>query len=82
MCSVYENEPAGAALATLEARGGGAAGVWFALAGGDGRFRLNPAAGALATAAPLDYEERNFYNLTVTALTMVAARSFPLRVDT
>ncbi|KAI5643562.1 cadherin domain-containing protein [Phthorimaea operculella] len=63
--SVYENEPAGASIGALEARGG--AGVWYSLEGGRGMFRLNPSAGALATAAPLDYEALNQYNLTVTA---------------
>ncbi|XP_049865459.1 fat-like cadherin-related tumor suppressor homolog [Pectinophora gossypiella] len=68
IASVYENEPAGTAAGAVEARGG--AGVWYWLEGARGRFRLNPAAGALATAAPLDYEEQNLYNLTVTAMSM------------
>ncbi|XP_075972507.1 FAT atypical cadherin kugelei isoform X2 [Anticarsia gemmatalis] len=67
-CEVYENEPAGAALATLEVRS--ATAVWFSLQGGAGLFRLNPAAGLLATAAPLDYETQDFYNLTITAINM------------
>ncbi|XP_068628013.1 fat-like cadherin-related tumor suppressor homolog [Battus philenor] len=65
---VYENEPAGTVLGTLEARSGTA--VWYALHGGEGLFRLNPAAGVLALAAPLDYEARALHNLTVTALNM------------
>ncbi|KAH9632152.1 hypothetical protein HF086_006586 [Spodoptera exigua] len=67
-CEVFENEPAGTTLATLEVRSASA--PWFSLEGGEGLFRLNPAAGLLATAAPLDYETRNFYNLTVTAINM------------
>lgn len=69
-CEVYENEPAGTTLATLEARS--ATSPWYTLQGGGGLFRLNPAAGLLATAAPLDYEARQLYNLTVTALGMVS----------
>lgn len=69
VCEVYENEPAGSALVALEVRSASA--PWFSLEGGDGLFRLNPAAGLLATAAPLDYEAQNFYNLTVTAINMV-----------
>ncbi|XP_026738536.1 fat-like cadherin-related tumor suppressor homolog [Trichoplusia ni] len=68
VCEVYENEPPGASLATLEVRSASA--VWFSLEGGDGLFRLNPAAGLLTTAAPLDYETQNFYNLSVTAINM------------
>lgn len=67
---MWENEPAGAALAAVEARGGSA--LRYSLEGGGGRFRVNPAAGLLATAAPLDYETQNFYNLTVTAVNMVS----------
>lgn len=72
---MWENEPAGTSLAAAEARGG--AGLWYSLEGGDGMFRINPAAGLLATAAPLDYEAHNFYNLTVTAVNMVSSRTTP-----
>ncbi|CAB3222731.1 unnamed protein product [Arctia plantaginis] len=72
-CEVYENEPAGAPLLTLEVRS--ATAVWFSLEGGAGLFRLNPAAGLLATAAPLDYEAQNFYNLTVVAINMGGGRA-------
>ncbi|CAH1634963.1 unnamed protein product [Spodoptera littoralis] len=72
-CEVFENEPAGAALAALEVRSASA--PWFSLEGGEGLFRLNPAAGLLATAAPLDYETQNFYNLTVTAINMGGGRA-------
>lgn len=68
-CEVFENEPAGTALTALDVRSASA--VWFSLEGGAGLFRLNPAAGLLATAAPLDYETQNLYNLTVTAINMV-----------
>ncbi|CAG4938447.1 unnamed protein product [Parnassius apollo] len=68
VCEVYENEPAGTVVATLEARSNTA--VWYSLSGGEGMFRLNPAAGVLALAAPLDYETCVLYNLTVTALNM------------
>ncbi|XP_047023780.1 fat-like cadherin-related tumor suppressor homolog [Helicoverpa zea] len=67
-CEVFENEPAGTVLLALEVRSASA--PWFSLEGGAGLFRLNPAAGLLATAAPLDYETQNFYNLTVTAINM------------
>ncbi|XP_041973434.1 fat-like cadherin-related tumor suppressor homolog [Aricia agestis] len=65
---VYENSAAGTVVATVEARSATAVRYW--LAGGGGRFRLNPAHGALALAAPLDYETRDLYNLTVTAQNM------------
>ncbi|XP_037297103.1 fat-like cadherin-related tumor suppressor homolog isoform X2 [Manduca sexta] len=68
VCEVYENEPAGTALVTVEARS--ATSAWYTLEGGDGLFRLNPAAGSLSTAAPLDYEAQNQYNLTITAVNM------------
>lgn len=68
-CEVLENEPAGTPLLALDVRSASA--PWFSLEGGAGLFRLNPAAGLLATAAPLDYETQNFYNLTVTAINMV-----------
>ncbi|XP_060800580.1 fat-like cadherin-related tumor suppressor homolog isoform X2 [Amyelois transitella] len=68
VCEVYENEMAGTVLATVEARS--TTSVWYSLEGGEGLFRLNPAAGTLTTAAPLDYEQRDFYNLTVTAVNM------------
>ncbi|XP_059061183.1 fat-like cadherin-related tumor suppressor homolog, partial [Achroia grisella] len=68
VCEVYENEPAGSTLTTVEARS--ATTVWYSLEGGEGLFRLNPAAGLLTTAAPLDYEAKNFYNLTVIAYNM------------
>lgn len=69
VCEVYENEPAGTVLATLEARSASA--VWYSLQGGAGLFALNPAAGVLSLAVPLDYEAGDFYNVTVTALNMV-----------
>ncbi|RVE45660.1 hypothetical protein evm_009675 [Chilo suppressalis] len=68
VCEVYENEPAGATLGSLEARSPST--VRYSLTGGAGLFRLNPAAGVLSTAAPLDYEAASFYNLTVTAVNM------------
>lgn len=68
---VPEDAEPGRALGAVEARG---AALRWALAGGDGRFALNPAAGLLAVAAPLDYESRSQYNLTVTVLAMVRAR--------
>ncbi|CAH2063954.1 unnamed protein product, partial [Iphiclides podalirius] len=67
-CEVFENEPAGTVLAALEARSGSA--VWYSLSGGQGLFRLNPAAGVLSLAAPLDFEACALYNLTVTAVNM------------
>lgn len=70
VCEVYENEPGGVALVGAEARSPSS--VWYSLEGGDGLFRLNPAAGLLATAAPLDYEDCNFYNLTIVAVNMVS----------
>lgn len=69
VCEVYENEPAGTVLAALEARSASA--VWYSLEGGAGLFALNPAAGVLSLAAPLDYEAGDFHNVTVTALNMV-----------
>ncbi|XP_047519236.1 fat-like cadherin-related tumor suppressor homolog isoform X1 [Pieris napi] len=67
-CEVAEDAARGTLVATLEARS--PTGVRYALAGGDGHFRLNPAAGLLTLAAPLDYEQQSIYNLTVTALNM------------
>ncbi|XP_063375219.1 fat-like cadherin-related tumor suppressor homolog [Cydia amplana] len=64
---VAENEPPGVVLGAIEARG---AALRYSLQGGEGRFALNPAAGLLATAAELDYEETSFYNLTVTVFAM------------
>ncbi|KAL0839199.1 hypothetical protein ABMA28_015971 [Loxostege sticticalis] len=55
-------------LATVEARS--TTTVWYSLEGGEGLFRINPAAALLTTAAPLDYEDTNFYNLTVVAVNM------------
>lgn len=71
VCEVYENEPAGTVVATLEARSSSA--VWYTLQGGEGRFNLNPAAGVLSLATPLDYEDREVYNVTVFALNMVGS---------
>ncbi|XP_064074743.1 fat-like cadherin-related tumor suppressor homolog [Vanessa tameamea] len=68
VCEVYENEPAGTVVATLEARSSSA--VWYTLEGGEGRFNLNPAAGVLSLAIPLDYEKREIYNVTIIALNM------------
>ncbi|KAJ0179077.1 hypothetical protein K1T71_004789 [Dendrolimus kikuchii] len=65
VAEVWENEPGGTAVAALEAGG-----AWLALQGGAGLFRLNPAAGLLVTAAPLDFEACDAYNLTVTAVNM------------
>ncbi|CAK1577864.1 unnamed protein product [Parnassius mnemosyne] len=73
VCEVYENEPAGTVVATLEARSNTA--VWYSLSGGGGMFRLNPAAGVLALAAPLNYETCELYNLTVAALNMGGGRA-------
>lgn len=66
---VPEGAPAGTVVGALEARSGTA--VWYALQGGAGLFRLNPAAGVLSLAAPLDYEACARYDLVVTALNMV-----------
>lgn len=63
---VWENEPAGTGVVALDAGG-----AWLSLEGGAGLFRLNPAAGLLSTAAPLDYEACDTYNLTITAVNMV-----------
>ncbi|XP_072941689.1 fat-like cadherin-related tumor suppressor homolog isoform X2 [Epargyreus clarus] len=68
VCEVYENDPAGTVVATLEARSSSA--VWYSLSGGEGRFRLNPAAGVLALQTPLDFEDRDSYELTVVAMNM------------
>lgn len=77
VCEVYENEPAGSVLATVEARS--TTTVWYSLEGGEGLFRINPAAALLTTAAPLDYEDTNFYNLTVVAVNMVSTHSSPFK---
>ncbi|GBP81327.1 Fat-like cadherin-related tumor suppressor homolog [Eumeta japonica] len=70
LAEVYENEPAGALLLTLEARSPST--VWFELESGTdaAAFKLNPAAGALTTIRPLDYERQNLYNLSVRANNM------------
>lgn len=69
VCEVYENEPAGTLVATLEARSSSS--VWYSLEGGEGRFSLNPSSGVLSLASPLDYETQDMYNVTVVALNMV-----------
>ncbi|XP_032512432.2 fat-like cadherin-related tumor suppressor homolog isoform X2 [Danaus plexippus] len=68
VCEVYENEPAGTLVATLEARSSSS--VWYSLEGGEGRFSLNPSSGVLSLASPLDYETQDMYNVTVVALNM------------
>ncbi|KAI8439843.1 hypothetical protein MSG28_001312 [Choristoneura fumiferana] len=64
---VAEDAMVGATVGAVEARG---AALRWTLAGGAGCFSLNPAAGLLALAAPLDYERTSQYNLTVTVLAM------------
>ncbi|KPJ14084.1 Fat-like cadherin-related tumor suppressor-like [Papilio machaon] len=65
---VAEDAAVGTVLGSVEARSGTA--VWYELRGGAGLFRLNPAAGVLALAAPLDYETCARHDLVVTALNM------------
>nr|XP_034825226.1 fat-like cadherin-related tumor suppressor homolog [Maniola hyperantus] len=67
-CEVAEDAAPGTVLATLEARS--ATSVWYSLRGAEGAFRLSPAAGVLSLAAPVDYETKELYNLTVTAFDM------------
>ncbi|XP_045763036.1 fat-like cadherin-related tumor suppressor homolog isoform X2 [Maniola jurtina] len=68
VCEVGEDAAPGAVLAALEARS--ETSVWYSLRGAEGAFRLNPAAGVLSLAAPVDYETKDLYNLTVTAFNM------------
>uniref|UniRef100_A0A224X4K1 Putative cadherin egf lag seven-pass g-type receptor n=1 Tax=Panstrongylus lignarius TaxID=156445 RepID=A0A224X4K1_9HEMI len=72
---VYENSPSGTLVVQLEAYGWG---ILFEITKGniDSSFNINPTTGTLTTSKPLDCEERDVYNLTVTAQNMAGGKSF------
>ncbi|XP_063239987.1 LOW QUALITY PROTEIN: fat-like cadherin-related tumor suppressor homolog [Bacillus rossius redtenbacheri] len=74
---IYENQPAGSFVKHLEARS--MSSLFFEVVGGDddgdGAFLVNPSTGVVTTRRPLDYERSKFYNLTVEATNMAAAKA-------
>jgi protocadherin Fat 1/2/3 len=71
VAEVYENEPRGTYVEHLEARS--MSSLLFDIIDGNvnGVFDVNPSIGVIVTKYPLDYEEIQVYNLTVSATNMV-----------
>lgn len=69
---IYENVPIGSFVKHLEVRS--TSSVLFEIASGNenDKFFINPSTGIITTKDDLDYEENNFFNLTIRATNMAS----------
>lgn len=72
---IFENQPVGSYVKHIEVRA--TSSLLFDLIGGndDDMFMINPSTGVITTKRALDYELRKFYNLTIEATNMAAAKA-------
>nr|CAD7199208.1 unnamed protein product [Timema douglasi] len=72
---VYENQPIGAYVSLLETRSSSS--LFYEIMEGDSNemFLINPSTGVITTQQQLDYESRQWYNLTIEASNMAGAKS-------
>ncbi|GFN75010.1 fat cadherin [Plakobranchus ocellatus] len=75
VAELSENMPAGTVVLAL--RADSLSTVTYRIVGGDsgGYFNINPNSGVVSTARPVDFEQIQLFNLTVTATSIVSAES-------